>query len=298
MSMLDVNERDKTAGRLLKSSAKNSYDPELDIDWDAPLVDGLWGLQEHRSSLYGTEIWQRMPVEQRQQLTIQESASVATAGIWFEMILMRALLKRSYHGNPQDPHIQYALTEVADECRHSIMFARYSQKVGLADYRPHKLVHFGAQLMNALDTGAAWIYAAILVAEEILDRLQREMMVDPAVQPLLRQVNRIHVLEEARHVTYAREEVQRYMAKAGKADVYYNRLWSSVVSYFVVESLISPRVYGAVGLNTRECVAAAKANPHWHATKRYAGEKIVEFLNDQGLIGHPGKALLKRAHLI
>jgi hypothetical protein len=31
-----VNPRDKTARRLLGSSAKNSYAPALDIDWDLP----------------------------------------------------------------------------------------------------------------------------------------------------------------------------------------------------------------------------------------------------------------------
>ena len=31
--------------RLNKSSARQSYDPEVDIDWDAPEVPGLWWMQ-------------------------------------------------------------------------------------------------------------------------------------------------------------------------------------------------------------------------------------------------------------
>ncbi len=34
--------RTKTAERLLKSSARNSYDPLLDIDWDAPVETWTW----------------------------------------------------------------------------------------------------------------------------------------------------------------------------------------------------------------------------------------------------------------
>ena len=47
-------------------------------------------------------------------------------------------------------------------------------------------------------------YSSILVAEEVLDRLQREQANDEAIQPLMRQVNRIHIMEEARHVSFAR----------------------------------------------------------------------------------------------
>ena len=51
---------DATARRLLRSTAKQSYDPEVDIDWDAPLVDGAWFMQPERLSLYGTPIWEAM----------------------------------------------------------------------------------------------------------------------------------------------------------------------------------------------------------------------------------------------
>ena len=54
-------------------------------------------------------------------------------------------------------------------------------------------------------------YASILVAEELLDTWQRELMKDERVQPITRMVARIHVLEEARHMTFAREEVKRQM---------------------------------------------------------------------------------------
>ena len=69
----DGSERERTATRLLRSSSKNSYDPLLDIDWDAP-VDGP-GLAElaflpfERVSLYGTELWDELTPEQRVELS-------------------------------------------------------------------------------------------------------------------------------------------------------------------------------------------------------------------------------------
>ena len=38
---LKVADREKTAERLLNSSADKFYDPEVDIDWAAPLASGL-----------------------------------------------------------------------------------------------------------------------------------------------------------------------------------------------------------------------------------------------------------------
>ena len=51
------------AGRLLRSSARHSYDPEVDIDWSAPIDPTLWGMQPERMSLYGTHLWDRMTEE-------------------------------------------------------------------------------------------------------------------------------------------------------------------------------------------------------------------------------------------
>ena len=60
-----VNPREKTARRLLGSSAKNSYSPDLDIDWDAEPVEGMWHMQPERMSLYVTALWESLTPEQR-----------------------------------------------------------------------------------------------------------------------------------------------------------------------------------------------------------------------------------------
>lgn len=294
---LQVNDREKTAGRLLGSSAKNSYDPEVDIDWDAPLDESKPYLPFERSSLYGTELWDRLSHEQRLELTKHELMSVATNGIFFEVLLMQILLKQYYAADPTTKHAQYMLTEIGDECRHSTMFAKMAERVGAPAYGPQKWVHAGGKLLPAVLKGVS-SYASILVAEEILDRVQREQMNDPGVQPLVRMVNRIHVLEEARHVTFAREEVVRGMAECGPAGRAYHQFWTGFVSYFITLSLIHPRVYRAVGLDPRQAHKVAWNNPHYHAQLRWSGEKILGFLDEQGLVGGPGLYWFRKARLI
>ncbi|WP_092531240.1 AurF N-oxygenase family protein [Amycolatopsis arida] len=289
--------RERTAERLLKSSANKFYDPEVDIDWGAPLVEGKHFIPEHRCSLYGTHLWDRLTPEQRIELGKHELASIATSGIWFEVLLMQMLLKVVYNSDPTTNHAQYALTEVADECRHSTMFGRMSERLGVPVYGPTRFLREVAKVLPTIGYGPA-LYGSILVAEEILDRLQRDQMNDPDIQPLVRMVNRIHVLEEARHVTFAREEVERGMAKLSKPELLYQRYLIALVSFAITRSLINPRVYLSVGISPREGFRTAWSNPHMHETMRYAGGKIMPFLQENGLVGAPGMHLWRHSHLL
>ncbi|GAB2472935.1 AurF N-oxygenase family protein [Jatrophihabitans fulvus] len=276
----------KTATRLLRSSSKNSYDPELDVDWDAP-VEGPNAdkkfMPYERVSLYGTELWERMTDEQKRELSRQELASVASTGLWFEIILIQMLSRWAYHQDPQDPRTQYALTEIGDETRHVMMFAKSLTTMGTPTYKPAPFVHHLARVYKALAKGPT-IFAPVLVAEEILDRLQRETMNDDEIHPLVRMVNRIHVVEEARHVRFAREEVARQMATLGPIGKVVSNLVSGLVAAFVTSSVINPDVYAAVGLDKKEAVKAARTNPYYAESRRWMGEKIMSFLQEQGMV--------------
>jgi hypothetical protein len=285
------------ASRLLRSSAKKSYDPAVDIDWEAPLDPTKLWVPEHRVSLYGTDLWERMTPEQRVELGKHEACSVASVGLWFEVLLMQRLLKDFYAEDPTSPRAQFALTEVADECRHSQMFARMVSTAGVEPYGPRENIRQLGKLFSVVNRGPA-AYASILVAEEVLDRLQREQANDENVQPLMRQVNRIHILEEARHVSFARDEVTRGIAALSRAELYYQRWICAYTSMFVVRSLINPKVYTAVGIDPAEGRRAALGNPHHQEMIRWAGEKIMAFLSDAGMVGFPGMYWWKQSMLV
>jgi hypothetical protein len=289
--------RAQTATRLLRSSAEHSYDPGVEIDWDAPLVEGAWFVPEHRSSLYGTELWQALSPEQRLTLTRHELCSIAGLGIWFETILMQLLIREYYRQDPTTAHAQYALTEIADECRHSVMFGRMIDKMGCPVYRVGRVNDVLGRWIGATATGPR-MYAAILIAEEVLDTLQREAAGDETLQPVVRMVSRIHVVEEARHVRYAREELARQVRAAGRRRLAFDRLVIARAAYLTGSRLISPRVYRSVGIDPVVGRRAALANPHHRETMRWAGAKVVAYLRDLDLIGGPGLALWRRSLLL
>jgi hypothetical protein len=283
--------------RLLRSAAKKSYDPAVDIDWDAPLDPAKTWTPEHRVSLYGTALWEALDADERRELAKHEACSVAGAGVWFETLLMQRLLKDFYDADPASDRAQWALTEVADECRHSQMFVRMTQAAGVPTYGPVPWVRALSKLYGVVTWGPS-AYATILVAEEVLDRLQREQADDPDVQPLMRQVNKIHIMEEARHVSFARAEVAEGMAALSRPARAYHRFATALVSFFIVRSLIHPGVYASVGIDPERGRREALANPHYQEMIRWAGEKIVGFLSETGMVAGPGTALWRRAFLL
>ncbi len=271
------------AERLLKSSARHSYDPEVDIDWSAPVPDDKWGMQPERMSLHGTELWAGLSEEQQRVLSLHESASLASVGLWFEILLMQLMLRDVYHDDPTGAHMHYALTEVADECRHSTMFGKAIAQMGVPAYGPQKRIHQLGRLFNTVVRGPS-AYASILVAEEMLDTWQRELMKDERVQPVTRMVSRIHVLEEARHMTFARDEVQRAMPGLSRARLVVHQGITAQVCFMVARALVNPEIYRAVGIDPAEGRRAALGNPSYRETMQWMGEKPLAFLRANDLL--------------
>ncbi|OXM64600.1 MULTISPECIES: AurF N-oxygenase family protein [Amycolatopsis] len=290
-------DRQSVAQRLLDSSETLSYDPVKEVDWDTPLDTSYHGASPEWSTLYGTAYWNEMTPEQQRELTRQEAASVASTGIWFEMILQQLVLRDFYAKDPTDPAFQWALTEIADECRHSIMFARGAAKLRAPAYRPRRLAVELGRFFKTTARGEA-AYAAILVAEEVLDVMQRDWMRDERVVPFVRTINNIHVVEESRHMKFAREETRERLKGAGPLRRQYNALVVSIAAYFIVSSMWNPKVYANAGLDTQRALREAKANEHHKSMLRSSCAGLMEFLDSAGLLTKAAAVFYKRANLL
>jgi len=141
-------------------------------------------------------------------------------------------------------------------------------------------------------------WAAILLGEELIDTLQREGMRDNSVQPIMRDIVRIHVIEEARHVRYAREELARQMAGLRGAALQRERIRTAITASVVASNFVTPRVYRSVGLDPAVAAEEARNNPYRRETLAWMGAKLVDFLREVGLIGGPSERIWRKAGLI
>ena len=158
-------------------------------------------------SLYGTPMWDAMTREQQIELSRQELVNTLSAGIWFENILNQALLREMMHKDPTASATHYALTETGrrdpphGDVRQGDRAASAPSRCGRSCYQ--------RMIINALPLAfkGSVLWVAALIGEEIFDSLQRQMMDDPELQPMVQRLMRIHVTEEARHIQFARDGV-------------------------------------------------------------------------------------------
>lgn len=292
-----LKDREQVAERLLESSAKHSFDPDKELDWEAPFEDGKWFWPPELVSLYDTPLWKKMSEEQRMALSMHEAASLASLGIWFEIILMQLLVRHIYDKPVTSAHVRYALTEIADECRHSMMFARMIQQGGAPAYPVTRFNHNLARFLKAVSTTPG-SFACTLLGEEILDWMQRLTFPDERVQPLVRGVTRIHVVEEARHVRYAREELRRQMVTAPRWERRLTRITSGEAARVFSTSFVNPEVYVNVGLDKREAMAQVKASGHRREVMQSGAKRLTDFLDDIGVLQGVGRRMWRSSGLL
>ncbi|MEZ0054034.1 hypothetical protein ABIA30_005073 [Mycobacterium sp. MAA66] len=285
--------RAEFADRLLKGSVRKSYAPVVDIDWDAPLDSDKYFLPPKVVSLYGTPIWEAMSRAEQIELSRQELVNTLSAGIWFENILNQALLRKMMHQDPTASATHYELTELGDETRHMVMFGKAIEKVGADPVRP-KL--YQRMVINALPFffRGSVLWVAALIGEEIFDSLQRQMMDDPELQPMVQRLMRIHVTEEARHIQFARDGLRKRTPQMS----WWKRFWVGNVNGIgglFFRFLFTNKVqYSRVGLDARAARRMARRSPHRIETQIAGFAPLAAFLDEVGLLGPIARRLWRR----
>jgi hypothetical protein len=206
-----------------------------------------------------------------------ETAAMFGAGIWFENALMQIVLDHLTEVDVQDPIHRYLLTEVADECRHSMMFGEFIRRAGTPSYGPSREV-----TVEKGRGGRAMSYLAILAIEELLDYANRATMRDDRLHPVARQISKLHVLEEARHVSFAKSYLSECWPTLDSAEQeFVSAVAPDLVAEIVALSL-DPAVFEHLGITDGH--ELAKANPAYKANVVAGLAKLTTFLSEIGII--------------
>jgi hypothetical protein len=294
----DGPSREEFSDRLLKGSVKKSYEPVVDIDWDAPLDPDKFYLPPGLVSLYGTPMWDEMTREQQIELSRQELVNTLSAGIWFENMLNQSLLRTILHEDPTSRSTQYKLTELGDETRHMIMFGKAIERIGAKPVRP-RLLH--RMIINALPLAfqrGSMLWVAALIGEEIFDSLQRQMMDDTELQPMIQRMMRIHVTEEARHIQFARDGARKRVHEMRRLNTWFMANINGLGGYFFRYLFSNPIPYARTGLDARRARMAARNSPHRHEIQVAGFAPLAAFLTEIGLMGPIARRSWKRCKFL
>jgi hypothetical protein len=209
--------------RLSKLSVEKHFDAFTDVPWDDPdmAIDPtdprweLWGLDPlSRSAWYLGQ-----PAEVRSRIGLHRVTQMLHTGWQFENILQVGLLIHAMHQPNDSTEFRYLHHEIGEESQHSMMFHEFVRRSGMKTTgmpRGSNLV-----IRPFLMAMAKWdpmvLCLAALAGEEPADHLQREQLKLGYPHPLLERITRIHVTEEARHISFARHYIRRTVPTLGRA---------------------------------------------------------------------------------
>ena len=266
--------------QLVAASERATHDPFSEVDWDTPIDDSAYHLPPELLALYGTEPWHAMSEPERIAYSRHETAAMFGAGIWFENALMQIVLRHLTEIDVRDPSHRYLLVEVADECRHSMMFGEYIRRADTPSYGPSREVTIEPGV-----GGRAISYLAILAIEELLDFANRATMRDDRLHPVTRQISKLHVLEEARHVSFAKTFLTECWPTLDAAEQEFVQLMAPDLVAEIVALSLDPAVFDQLGIV--DGYEIAKANPVYKANVIAGLGKLTGFLADLGVISDP-----------
>jgi hypothetical protein len=266
--------------QLIAASERGTHDPFQEVDWDIALDNSAFYLPPEMLALFGTDAWDAMSEVERIAYSRHETAAMFGAGIWFENALMQIVLRHLVEIDVCDPMHRYLLTEVADECRHSMMFGEFIRKAGTPSYGPTRDVD-----MVQGPSGRAMSYLAILAIEELLDFANRASMRDDRVHPMVRQISKLHVLEEARHVSFAKSYLSECWPSLDSVEQEAVRAIAPALVAEIVELSLDPEVFEHLGIT--DGYEIAKANPAYQANVIDGLGKLTSFLTEVGMIDDP-----------
>jgi hypothetical protein len=220
----DVRDADKyqtLLARLSALSVTHHFDAYRDIDWDAPefeidRMDPRWELSSD-DPLASTSWYQNLPAEQRRGLGLGRAATMMKIGIEFERILKQGLLEFAGTLPNGVPEFRYAYHEVIEECQHSLMFQEFVNRSGFDAAGLPRYARLGARLVITLGRRfPPLFFIFVLGGEEPIDYVQRKVLRDDDdLPPVLERVMRIHITEEARHLSFARSYLKTRAARLG-----------------------------------------------------------------------------------
>jgi P-aminobenzoate N-oxygenase AurF len=205
--------------RLSHQSVVKHFDAYTDVDWDHPDYaidprDPRWEL-DSGSGLAGTDWYRSLPAESRARIGLHGITSNMKAGLQFENVLKRGLLEYAFGLPDGSPEFRYVYHEVIEEAQHSLMFQEFVNRTGLeTPGLPWELRLGSRNVVGLARRFPALFFVFVLGGEDPIDHVQRTVLRSgKEIHPLLERIMRIHVTEEARHLSFARSYLRTNVPK-------------------------------------------------------------------------------------
>ncbi len=236
---------------LTEAMSRLSFDPYVDIDWDAPenaldANDARWQLDPNAVPLAATDWYGEQSPQRRIDMGRWMMANILKVTLQFEMMLIRGVVH--YAGTlPNGAQVfRYLLHELSDECHHIQMFQEFVNRTheDVPGMRRASRI-FGPIIAFIGGYANVFLFIGVLCGEQPLHFQQTlQHRGAAAVPPLLNRVTSIHLAEEARHITFADIHLAQRIHGAGRIRrALYAITFPFFLRWLMGEMLTPPRAF-------------------------------------------------------
>lgn len=268
--------------RLNKASLRRVIEPDVEI---TGTVTKEQVMPDDLLSVAGLGL--DLTPQQRARLSREEVASIVLFGINFEAVLMAGFAFRLALGpDVTDPRFTYALHEIGEETRHSRLFIRLYQQLAPQQRNPfiggRWSAALGSRALPLLMRRPATLDAFVLTGEEIPDLFQKLLAEDPDTDEFIREVNRYHRAEEARHLAFARTTIGEHYATTTWTDRFAVRWIVPLAVIWMFDIMVQPYVYETVDLPPLRTWLKVRRQPRRTELRRQVARSVLKAIIDAG----------------
>jgi hypothetical protein len=233
--------------RISRQSVTKHFQAYVDVPWDDPEyaidpADPRFELPV-TDSLGATSWYRSLPQPARARLGLHMIATFIKNGTQFENILKRGLLEYAAGLPDGDPEFRYLYHEVIEEAQHSLMFQEFVTRTGLeVEPLPGYARWFARRLPRLARRFPELFFVFVLGGEDPIDHLQRVEVLRGRrwAHPLVQRISQIHVIEEARHLSFARAYLRRNVPKLGVLRRHFIRLRAPIILGNMARLMLEP----------------------------------------------------------
>jgi ribosomal protein S18 acetylase RimI-like enzyme len=211
--------------RLSEASVKRRWEAYRDIEWDAPehrieADDPRWQATEAWDPLAVSEWYRDQSPEVRAELGLRRQVAALKVGIEFERVLSQGLLRFAGRLPNGHPAFRYVYHEVTEEAQHSMMFQEFINRSGFDPPAAADDIQVLFDRVATLgDDLPVLFFLAVISGEEAFDYINRQTVATPTAHPLIARISRIHITEEARHLSFARAYLRDAVSRMEHRDI-------------------------------------------------------------------------------
>ncbi|MBA9004292.1 AurF N-oxygenase family protein [Thermomonospora cellulosilytica] len=285
--------------RLNKASVDKHWEAYADIPWDDPdhqvdPDDPRFVLSPVMDPLGRTEWYRSQPPQIQAQIGLWRVATAMKVGLQFENLLKRGLLNYAYWLPNGRPEFRYVLHETTEECHHAMMFQEFVNRTGMPIRgmpRSLTLIAQSAPWIPLISTELFFVF--VLGGEDPIDHVQRKSLKEGHIRhPLQETIMKIHIAEEARHISFARHFLRHRVPRISAARRRFLSIMTPIVLGVMARIMLCPpgpmvRHFGI----PREVVKEAYRSPEFRAELRDCIAKTRDLAHELGLVNPVSKRL-------